>query len=91
MSSSAKTKNAAMSNPNSPPTASLNNYLEHTGSFLSNVAGYMRLPALASTVCGPARVPKVGRCGNLKRKRKRASTAFSCGSILVHEIGLRAN
>lgn len=35
------------SNPPSPPTS--NSYLEQAVSLLSSVAGYMRLPALAST------------------------------------------
>jgi hypothetical protein len=40
-----------MSNADSPPTSTLASYMEHTASMLSSAASYMRLPALASTVC----------------------------------------
>lgn len=45
----------AMSNSNSAPSSTFSSYLEQTASMLSSAASYMRLPALASTVCSPPR------------------------------------
>jgi hypothetical protein len=39
-----------MASSNPPPSPTSSSYLEQTVSILTSVAGYMRLPALASTV-----------------------------------------
>ena len=50
-SSASPSSRSAMSPNNVPPSSSNQSYLEQTVSLLSTVATYMRLPALASTVC----------------------------------------
>jgi hypothetical protein len=44
--------------PNNTPSSSGQSYLEQTVSLLSTVATYMRLPALASTVCATSFVAR---------------------------------
>lgn len=50
ISNKTKRHRSAMSN-NNPPQS--NGYMEQTASLLGSVASYMRLPAIASTVCLP--------------------------------------